>query len=308
METDPNANIASSQEWADEVKRRLADPRDRIVLDDLVTTALKRWLVSIAEDRFSIQSPEMTDETFASRLKDYESVTLHLQETAALLAYWGTADYLLSTRKIVSRVCESGHSQEGPRGWRMLRWYPTVLLIYTAGIAAVASENHLQLACLFLTPVRSTLETRDHDKAILQIGNALLVLDRAQVFQRLPEYARHYAARSEFLYHKVKPLLEKLFFVGPEYEDLFDQFEILLALTHADLSEQKGQGIWGPYGRFAWKYRNRSTNPYTILKADAEQQKSAWAPLKAGFFGGSYDRFEKLASTYQQQLNELPWY
>jgi len=303
-----DTEITSIQESSDEVKHYLADPRYRIELDDLVIRGLKQWLATVAESAFSTQTSDVTEDTFAARLSDYESITQALQTTAALLAYWGRPDHLPTMRKIVTHIYETARPTDGRGIWRVLCWYPAILITYTAGIAAVAAENYGNLACMLLSHVSPTPIAPEQDRAILQLGQGLAEIDGNCIFHRIPHHSRSYTARSEYLYHTVQPLLADLLFLGSEYESLFDRFEMLLALTYADQLTQTGDRVWGPFGRFAWKYRNRSLNPYTQLLAEAERQKADWPPIQAGLFSGSYDRFEEIASAYRQVLDNLPWH
>jgi hypothetical protein len=182
------------------------------------------------------------------------------------------------------------------------------LLTYLGGIAAIAGENYEALTCLLLSPVQPSLEAPEQDKAIYRIGQGLLQLDHAKVFNKLPDYSSKYAARSEYLYDLIRPKLEELIFVGQRYEDLFDRFEILLGLVYVDLLKHTGQHLGSPFGRFGWKYKSRDVNPYRRLVQEAEHRKSAWSPIAAGFFGGSYARFESIIPVYKEMLNRLPWY
>lgn len=83
----------------------------------------------------------------------------------------------------------------------------------------------------------------------------------------------------------MQPDLDDLFFLGNEYEEAFDRFEVMLALTHADLLYQKKQYIWGPIGRFGWKssLHGETKNPLSGIMAEAKAMSSSWPPLKAGF-------------------------
>jgi hypothetical protein len=93
-------------------------------------------------------------------------------------------------------------------------------------------------------------------------------------------------------------------FLGGSYEAVFDQFEVLVALVFADLRDPSGERhVWGPPGRFLWKHRH-SHSPMVRLIRAATDQGEAWPPLASGFFGGSSERFLKVAKSYKQQLDE----
>jgi len=69
--------------------------------------------------------------------------------------------------------------------------------------------------------------------------------------------------------------------------------------------------VWGPPGRFAYKYRGRDSregNAFLEILEEAVRQKDNWLPLKANLFSGSYERFIKIAKNFQEEiLNNLKW-
>jgi hypothetical protein len=80
-------------------------------------------------------------------------------------------------------------------------------------------------------------------------------------------------------------------------------------LVHADLENVERSQVWGPPGRFGWKYQHeRGANPLKDLVSEAEQQKESWGPLKAGLFGGDYLRFEQIATEYIELVSSLNWW
>ncbi len=68
--------------------------------------------------------------------------------------------------------------------------------------------------------------------------------------------------------------------------------------------------MWGPIGRFGWKYSGRHSeeNPFDDLVREAELQKADWGPLRAGFFNGSSERFAEIANGYRELLGGLTWF
>jgi hypothetical protein len=122
---------------------------------------------------------------------------------------------------------------------------------------------------------------------------------------------RKYTARSEHLYEILQPRLEDQFFLGRKYDELFDEFEMILALTFADLrDDDPTRHIWGPSERFVWKERGRvSGNPvFTKFINQVEARGQDWEPLKYGFFRGSAERFAAVAKAYQQLIAQISWF
>jgi len=83
-----------------------------------------------------------------------------------------------------------------------------------------------------------------------------------------------------------------------------------MALQHADLyAAESSGGAGGPLGRFAWKFHlGNLRSPFLRLLADAEKEGSTWAPLRAGIFQGSLERFREIATSFRKTVANLGWY
>ncbi len=124
------------------------------------------------------------------------------------------------------------------------------------------------------------------------------------LFNRLPGHERNYTPLSEYLFKTLQPMVDDLLFLGGDYEASFDEFEILFALTSADMRYQRGVQVWGPVGRFGWK-RVRRSAAYTRLLSVAESEGENWGPLRAGLFGGDYSRFQSVSDAYTREVVSL---
>lgn len=283
-------------------KKYVTDPRHTIKLHDLVIQKLRETLVSTSDDDLAIQA-EWSLAEFIRRLKEYELAITDLQGILCYLTCWGKQEHLLTIRTALTRLTDRLEPKNGTREWLALRWYPLVLLLYSAGISALASDNYINLANMLLTRVGSSRSTGASTELTLSIGEAILELERTKVFQKLPGHERELVPRSEYLFKLLQPILDDLLFLGRDYEQYFDRFEVLLALVHADLEKVDRNHIWGPVGRFSWKFQHPGdVNPLKEILVEAERQKESWGPLKAGLFGGDYSRFETIYSEYVKRL------
>ena len=128
-------------------------------------------------------------------------------------------------------------------------------------------------------------------------------------FKLLPGHEKHYVPRSEYLFKVLQPIIDDTLFVGKTYESLFDRYEVIQALVYADLHEKESRRVWGPIGRFGWKYNEflSDENPFKNIVAEADEIKTDWPPLQAGLFQGSYDRFMYIANEYAKVLDNVHW-
>jgi hypothetical protein len=113
---------------------------------------------------------------------------------------------------------------------------------------------------------------------------------------------------NEYLFKLLQPLLDDILFTGRSYEGVFDEFEIILALVVADERKQEGHDVWGPIGRFGWKYHARDGGPLARIIEIATKQANEWAPLRAGLFGGDSERFLSVADEYKKLVARLNWW
>jgi len=297
----------TTEEKIDYVKEIISSDNSQIRLHDFAVEEVRRFLSSTSEDGFAT-SGQFSDEEFLERISSYEEHTKDLSAIVACLSHWVNENQLSSLSKIISRSCDRLlESQGGLVVWVNLRWYPLLLLIYNAGIAAIESKNYKSLNEIFYTKLGSSEYDNSESLFVQKVANA--AGDLVDIFKKIPDHERNYTPISEYLYKLLQPGLDDLFFLGKGYENAFDEFEILFALVVADLKKQEGKYVWGPVGRFGWKNRRHGTTPFQKLRNEAAQYKENWGPIRAGMFGGSYERFEKIADFYQKEiLAQLRWF
>lgn len=309
--TIPYADEVRDSQTTDEkveyLKELISSDSSQIKLHDYVIEEVRRFLASTSEDNFAVNGT-FSDEELLERISAYESHTKDLSAIVACLSHWASDNQRNSLSKIISRSCDRLlESQGGLVVWVSLRWYPLLLLMYSAGIAAIERQNYKSLSTIFYTKLGVSINESSESLFVQKAANAAGEL--ADVFKRIPEHERNFTPMSEYFYKVLQPSLDDLFFLGKAYERVFDEFEILFALVTADLKKQDDSYCWGPVGRFGWKGRRMSISPLQKLRSEAAQLKDNWGPIRAGMFGGSYDRFEEVAETYQKEiLANLRWF
>lgn len=301
-------NNTTLEEKVDYVKELLSSQKSQIKLNDFVVGELRRFLSLTSEDNFASQG-SFSDEKLLERLSSNETYSKDLCAIIGVVAYWATESEHSALSKIVSRACDRLiESESGLTVWINLRWYPLLLVLYHAGIAAIESKNYEILARIFYTKLGDSEYGNKENLFVQNLSSGILELTRSNIFKKIPGHDRNYAPDSEYIFKQIQPLLDDLFFLGKSYESAFDEFEVLYALVVADLRKESGGYVWGPIGRFGWKYRSRENSPFSKVTAEAEALKDQWPPIKAGMFGGDYNRFEMVASEFKESLNNLNWF
>jgi len=286
------------------MKELIPDPSQKIKLDDYVLNHIRHFLDATDLKYFPVQTPSVSKEDFLDRIQRYEDLTKDLKNISILLACWGDSDQLSILEKIFTRIAEADKGPSGTTLWLRLGWYPVILLMYVAGIAALSKHKYEALKIILEAQVHSGFE---YDSKVIPVivpvvDNMTKLHDN---FKWLPGHETHYVPRSEHLFKSLQSSLEDILFLGKSYEPLFDRFEVFLALVYADVKNLD----WGPPGRFAWKYKRRTQggNPFIELVEEAKKYGDGWVPLKAGFFQGSYERFQEIVDSYKKQLDKISW-
>lgn len=304
----PVNQLADKETLIEGVKDYLSNPEKRIRLDDLVSAEIRNATYRLTEDDFPVQqgSP-ITPEDIAARLHKYEIALERLTPITILISKWGNTDHQPLLERIIARIADGTEMKSGLTVWLGLRWYPILLLMYSGGIAALSAHNYRSLSSLLSTRVKDFSKGSGESlPAVIPTVNGILDVDRVELFKKLPGHERFFTPRSEYLFKRLQPELEDLLFLGNSYEDLFDRFEMLYALTYADAENEELPSIWAPPGRFAWKGRHGiSRDPYSALTTEAREQGPSWAPLGVGMFRGSLDRFNEIATAYRDHVLNL---
>jgi len=285
------------------VKRYLAEPRHRIRLRDLIHEETEQVYHKLRSERFGMQVPKPTKELFQQRMREYEAVVERLVAMLAALSYHdeGEKAYLLT--QCIERLVQFAR---GERSSRLddLQFYPALLVIYAAGISALAAKRFRHLAAILRTP-------QYHDQRCRQRRPAINALRVSSVFSRgADKWVPHEDAESpltpanNYLFDLLRPMLHDYMPDDTKFEETFDTFEYLLALTYMDLMPEPGV----PIGRFARVYKYPETWERSPLAefARVEPEKGVDGELlRAGFFGGSVDRFKEIVQTHRDGLQEV---
>lgn len=291
---------------AAQVKDLLSDDRHRIRLHEVVANEIRHVLSLTSEDHFPVTG-NWSPQEFAERLAQYARATATLRDIQALLGFWGSTAHQESLTLAPRRISGRLRAQSGTSGWISLRWYPILLLLYSGGISAIAGGQYSNLKALLQASVGDPERSRGATTLVQAVWSGISPLSDA--FKTLPGHERNYAPQSEYLFKLLQPSLDDLLFLGTDYEAHFDWFEVVMALEHAEeYSRLKHGRVWGPIGRFGWKYHREDSSPFHRVVAEAESKGDSWPPVRVGLFGGSIERFKEIASEYRGLLAKLNWW
>jgi hypothetical protein len=289
----------------DAIKRLLPNPVSRIELDDFVSARLRETAVALSLENFPNSTPLKVQE-FSNRIRKYEETIQEIQSIVTMLAYWCEGNQLQLVEKIFLKIFEVDRGSTGTVEWMRLGWFPIYLMIYSAGIAALAARKYEVLRAILTLeiPVNPYLTGTKSRALIVHASYAISHVDT--LFKQLPGYEQKRVPLSEYFFKILQPNLDAMFYLGRSYEQMFDTFEILSCLTCADLLSSEDRNPWGMPGRFSWKHRH-GDSPFNALLLEAEKAGDHWAPLKCGFFNGSPTRMKEVSLHVKEWLDKMSW-
>jgi len=283
-DAEPGAPL--SKEVAKErTKRYLAREDRKIDLADLIreeTEYLRERLVDT--ERFDLHV-ETEDESVEERLEKYENEVETLASVFSTCAYWGPevpntgAQWMA---KSLQRIA-SAEPDVSPwySLWEQLARYPTTLLIYSLGVAAVEAENwNLLYDVLIETDADPN---SSNPKPMIMFAHPYFV--GAELSSQ---------ESTQFIYNRLEEALrsplKELIADDWQYSESFEELEMLSDMVVVDRFEAvRGREIRYPRSRY-WELR---------LSEKIETQGEDWGPLQAGFFGGELDRVGTVIERYR---------
>jgi len=190
-----------------------------------------------------------------------------------------------------------------------LRRYPALLLLYGAGLAAVAAGNYQTLASVLTKP-----KVKNHHGKYEAICSEVypIVVMKKELGHLLPGLERRHTPVNDYLFDKLRGPLRDYLPRDEDYQNAFDRFEYLLGLVHADLTRQNVTigGWWGPVGCFAWRNSHFDQEGRMAHKVGVELEAEGinWAPLRAGLFGGSVAQAKIAITKFNDFLSQISFF
>ena len=192
--------------------------------------------------------------------------------------------------------------------WSDLGRYPALLLVYSSGIAAVASENYSVLREIASRPSVTARDTENNAPAPIEIEtHRIMDRDRARlIFEN-----RNFTPVSDYLFDQLQNAIRTMGVDDAQYLEAFDNFEYLWCLLHVDAEMQRGSSDpWAPYGSFIWRWQryggegggHRFSDQASRALEDSDKN---WPPIRAGLFGGDLRRLKAVKEYGDQVLTKI---
>ncbi|OAZ41469.1 hypothetical protein A9Z40_01980 [Microbacterium arborescens] len=314
-------------------KEMLPDPSRRIELDDLISQETRRVVRSIEkDDRFQMATlPSGTDDQIIAIVEGaraYWALVEPMCWSLQIAARWADAETFKTWAKAVQSIAAEGLKPLGGMSALVnLRALPALCLLMVGGVAAHGQERWENLRSLAVDaqvsvhgvklPLVDSLYPytpfRDDQwvpnvlaRSVIQGQDAATVL----AAYSSNEASRYYTPVEEWLHHVLKPLFEDQFVADVDYDAAYSATEILFGLLSQDAAiQQRENGGWRSgshwFGRSTWQARYGRRDPVADVTEGLEEKQTGWAPLKAGLFGGRYERATEAAAQYREVFEKV---
>lgn len=284
------------------LKRYLPEERYRIRLHELVREATEQLIGCLKDPQ-------------GGSLDDFPDCVQRLHASSecilALLAngsYWGRAEQHDVWVNAVGRLAAfsaSGSRIQVPD----ISQYPGLLALYATGIGAVATGKYDLLQSVLLAPGPPT--PAGERQAIVQALAPRNVLTPEEANALFPHpnspNQKYRTPLSQYLERALRPTFLDLIYSDREYIEAFDRFEYLTSLVHAHLYWEYYGGAFYSGGCFEWRNRNSDSWLPKVIAEEVEVAKDQWAPLRAGLFDGSLERFAEVKSAVDKSVADNYW-
>lgn len=273
------------------MKKYLEGYQHPVQPQDFVIKKLQRVKNNLDPQHFPLhEGPE--EAAYHQRLERLEALIANLVPIVMTGVYWGEEKHDQLCQRCIEALARRELWTGGATShtaWSALQYYPATLVLYAAGIAAISKGRYRLLKLLLEDSTGKDFFQKEFNDEypIWQILNARNCFPQEPgVF--LPE-GKNRTAGSDRIAKQLRPLVSEVCGEDDEFDNLFDEFELIMALVYADRS--RNQFI--PMGRFArrsWSFRENNRTPFARMKIAISEKQTKHPLLVAGMFGGKIGR------------------
>jgi len=175
--------------------------------------------------------------------------------------------------------------------------YPATLVLTAGLLGAIAGKKWHTVSTLLRMPVRDRLG-RDTTASIALLPDDVLESNSAMALakQRRHDDSNFYVPASELLHDSVRPLVQGILQDDRLYDETFDEYEAIAAISCAQEMGERGHPVWYPVGRLLWRDRHFPDRHVAgRLAKQVATQGEQWKYVASGLFPSAARASELLA-------------
>jgi len=311
LEQSQRKNPLSVELLVSATKRYLAKPEYRIQLDELIAQEISRLLAQLDAPELSPQGQWSQDE-LRGRVKKYDAVTESLARIAGVLGRWGDGtEFAVVLDAMRSLYVHAEKEGGGLVAWLGLRSYPAVLVLTAYGLGLTRSQRWKTLHDLFVAEIGR--DERESKRVVDQLFLWAWKSYDKDIWNQMEGLERRRTPLSDYLLDLFKEWSASFAPLTPEFELLFERFELLGSLAYVEreseadleaaLSDQNPQGrVWMPMGRVGWH-----SSSFRRLVAELHSAAFAGAITGAGFAQGKMRYLELFIKNATRIAGRMSW-
>jgi hypothetical protein len=309
LEGSHRQNPLSVEPLVNSTKRYLAKPEYRIQLDELVTDEAERLIAQLDAPEFAPHA-NWSPEEFRARIARYEAATEPLARMAGVLGRWGDGSELPVALDLLRAIlAHADQIGSGMNGWLNIRSYPAVLVFTAYALGLTRAGRWRALHELFSAPL-----VRQNDDPH-RVVEALFLWSwkggENSQWQQLEGLDRHKTALNDHLLTVFSGWATSFVGVAPDFELLFERFEMLASLAYLEATETAdikaalaapNNWTWMPVGRSGWHSGVRDR-----LTKEIQTESMTKVLLEAGFARASKEHLELWLANFGRIAGKMRW-
>lgn len=289
-------------------KRYLGKSEHRIQLHDLFEQELQSIRGLIDSDEFEANAP-WAIETLRNRRDRYEAITEPVAQMIGVLGRWGDGSELSIVTDVLTNLHHDARKQaSGLNHYLNIRLYPAVLVFAAYGLGLTRAERWQTLHQLFSLHISN--EYRNPQRAIEVLFPHSWEGGARDIWNQFEPERKLKTPFSDYLVRLFADWGRSFTALTPDFELLFERFEILGAFAYLESSTKDAllnaaaarEFSWMPMGRSLWHERNAEKALADILKSPMKDELT-----KAGFANGDGDSLILYAQNFRSMAARLRW-
>ena len=265
------------------LKRYIVDDQHRVRLSELMKNETEAAIVRVLGQRFNANTVDRGD-AILDRLQAYVESCKTLMHLVFNGCYYGREQHEGLWTTCVQRMVNTYEQRGGIVALNELQRTPGALVMSAGALGAVLGDNYSNLAAVTVRPMYRR-DGQDDLPVVARFGVSSVL--GGDIVRTTTRFKNHKTPGSELMFEYLRELGRSVLVSDAEYEERFDEFEVLMVLLSMDAN------AWAT-GRFAWKDFAWSEDGERGAVGRVHKRfaaaGSAWAPLKVGLFGGEVDR------------------
>jgi len=288
------------------LKQYLTAPHLTLRLEELVLDEAEKAKRAIEDYAFPLRGdPKPDAEGFTFRIDAYDAAMETLVAMAAVGAYWATPQHTSIWRRAMEVIHNVGDTNNALYAWVGTAHYPGMILFYTVGLAALATNNVALISEVFAAESKSDGKNMT---LVEQLPPMAAFNEDHGPSQFLKNYQKKQFAMNYYLHNKLRPLFSRIYPRDKAYDYIFDKFEILISLSFLWRNKRSGNSFWMPPGLWFHRSDNREAVFAELAKSLTERKDES--PFAKGLFGDDWadacNRFVLLKEQTPQRFAQ--WY